>query len=82
MTDYGVTPSKLDRLQKGLEDRKLDTNLSNYNQLGEVGSGGFKSRLEKNIREKIITLEDLPRLTNQCVCGQLIVKKLYYPTFD
>ena len=74
MSDYEVTPAKLDRLKKGLEYRKLDTNLNNYHLIGEIGSGGNNSRLEKNIREQIIALEDLPPITHQCVCGQSIVK--------
>ena len=75
MSDYDITPAKLDRLRKALENSKLDTNLNNYILIGEIGgSGGHNTRLQKNIREKIIALEELPPIANQCVCRQSIIR--------
>lgn len=73
-----VIAAKLDRLRKGLRDAGLDDNMHHYESLGvQWVSRGVPtiqrdSRLLKNIRLDVVSINDLPVLSDVCMCEQHI----------
>ena len=75
MDFYAAVPAKLVKLKRGLKKDDLDTDMDNYNRLGEHASIHGKywqcSRLIKNLTSGV--LGEPPKLVEKCKCGQDIV---------
>ena len=71
----GVEPAKLERLKRQLRMENLDTEMSNYNQLGQFserrGVLWECSRLKKNLKAGII--QKPLNIPGKCKCGQEII---------